>query len=133
MKSSIRRNNCSSLDNFQFGWISDPSISHSIAMETLSTPHLLVLNTTTNVHHLPDDDPLEMTPEAVEMFLERYFLNLKKIHFQSFHFFSKRLQSNCSDLWRRFLHRQNISSNFRVKTINSRYVEGQPSKILMPK
>lgn len=57
-------------DKFQFGWIGNPDLSHSIAMDTLNTPHLLVLNSTTNEHHLPDDDPLEMTPEAVEMFLD---------------------------------------------------------------
>ena len=51
----------------------DPDLSHSIAMDTLSTPHLLVLNSTTNEHHLPDDDPLEMTPEAVEIFLESVY------------------------------------------------------------
>lgn len=57
-------------DNFQFGWIGNPDLSHSIAMDTLNTPHLLVLNSTTNEHHIPDDDPLEMTPESVELFLE---------------------------------------------------------------
>lgn len=57
-------------DKFQFGWIGNPDVSHSIAMEALTTPHLLVLNSTTNEHHIPDDDPLEMTPEAVEIFLE---------------------------------------------------------------
>lgn len=60
-------------ENFQFGWIGNPEVSHTIAMSTLSTPHLLVINSTTNEHHLPDDDPLEMTPEAVEMFLESVF------------------------------------------------------------
>lgn len=60
-------------DKFQFGWIGNPDLSHSIAMDHLNTPHLLVLNSTTNEHHLPDDDPLEMTPEAVEMFLESIY------------------------------------------------------------
>lgn len=55
---------------FQFGWIGNPDIAHSIAMDHLSTPHLLVLNSTTNEHHLPDDDPLQLTPDAIEMFLE---------------------------------------------------------------
>jgi thioredoxin domain-containing protein 10 len=57
-------------DHFQFGWVGNPDLSHSIAMETLNTPHLIVLNSTTNEHHIPDDDPLEMTPEAVEIFLQ---------------------------------------------------------------
>lgn len=60
-------------DNFQFGWIGNPELSHSIAADNLNTPHLLVINSTTNEHHLPDDDPLEMTPESVEMFLETVF------------------------------------------------------------
>lgn len=60
-------------DNFQFGWIGNPDLSHSIAMDTLSTPHLLVINSTTNEHHIPDDDALEMTPQAVEIFLESVF------------------------------------------------------------
>lgn len=57
-------------EKFQFGWIGNPEVSHSIAIAQIQTPHLLVLNTTTNEHHIPDDDPLEMTPEAVEIFLE---------------------------------------------------------------
>lgn len=60
-------------ENFQFGWIGNPDLSHSIAMEHLTTPHLLVINSTTNQHHIPDDDALEMTPQAVEMFLESVF------------------------------------------------------------
>lgn len=60
-------------DHFQFGWVGNPDLSHSIAMSTLNTPHLLVLNSTTNVHHIPDDDPLEMTAEAVEIFLESVY------------------------------------------------------------
>jgi thioredoxin domain-containing protein 10 len=57
-------------EHFQFGWIGNPDISHSIAMDTLQTPHLLVINSSTNVHHIPDDDPLEMTIESIEIFLE---------------------------------------------------------------
>lgn len=60
-------------DNFQFGWIGNPDLSHTILMDTMATPHLLILNSTTNEHHIPDDDPLEMTPEAVEMFLESVY------------------------------------------------------------
>lgn len=55
---------------FQFGWVGSPELAHSIAIDTLPTPHLLVLNSTTNEHHIPDDDPLQMTVEAVRMFLE---------------------------------------------------------------
>lgn len=55
---------------FQFGWIGSPSIAHSIVMDTLPTPHLIVLNSTTNEHHIPDDDPMQLTPEALDIFLE---------------------------------------------------------------
>lgn len=55
---------------FQFGWVGSPELAHSIAMDTLPTPHLLVLNSTTNHHHIPDDDPLQMTVEAVRVFLD---------------------------------------------------------------
>ena len=39
-------------------------------MDHLATPNLIVLNATTSEHHLPDDDPLHLTEEAVHMFLE---------------------------------------------------------------
>jgi thioredoxin domain-containing protein 10 len=55
---------------FQFAWTGTPDFAHSIAMDHLPTPHLLVLNSTTNHHHIPDDDPLAMTPEAIEIFLD---------------------------------------------------------------
>jgi thioredoxin domain-containing protein 10 len=83
-------------EKFQFGWTGNPDLSHSIAMDAISTPHLLVLNSTTNEHHIPDDDPLEMTPEAVEMFLESilsgeakvlggdaYYVRLRRAFFES--------------------------------------------------
>lgn len=55
---------------FQFGWIGSPELAHSIAMDSLPTPHLIVLNSTTNEHHIPDDDPLQLTVEAVRVFLD---------------------------------------------------------------
>lgn len=57
-------------NKFQFGWIGNPELAHSIAMDYLPTPHLIVLNCTTNEHHIPDDDPLQMTIEAIQIFLE---------------------------------------------------------------
>lgn len=55
---------------FQFGWVGTPDLAHSIAMDTLATPHLIVLNASTNEHHIPEDDPLQLTPEAIELFLD---------------------------------------------------------------
>ncbi|XP_017863895.1 PREDICTED: protein disulfide-isomerase TMX3 [Drosophila arizonae] len=57
-------------DKFQFGWIGDPSIAHSIILDQLPTPHLIALNSTTQHHYIPDDDPLQMTPQALHLFLE---------------------------------------------------------------
>lgn len=57
-------------DRFQFGWIGDPDIAHSIVMDTLPTPHLIVVNSTTQHHHIPEDDPLQMTKHSLHMFLE---------------------------------------------------------------
>ncbi|CAH0729822.1 unnamed protein product, partial [Brenthis ino] len=56
---------------FQFGWIGNPELANTIAMSELTVPHLIVLNSTTSHHHIPDDDPVLMTPEAVAMFLEQ--------------------------------------------------------------
>lgn len=58
-------------DRFQFGWMGNPEIANSIAMTDLTVPHLLVINSTTGYHHVPDDDPVLMTPEAVTVFLEQ--------------------------------------------------------------
>lgn len=52
---------------FQIG---DPSIAHSIILDQLPTPHLIALNSTTQHHYIPDDDPLQMTPQALHLFLE---------------------------------------------------------------
>lgn len=51
-------------DRFQFAWTGQPDFAHSILMDNVATPHLLVLNSTTYHHHIPDDDPLAMTSEV---------------------------------------------------------------------
>ncbi|XP_075978910.1 protein disulfide-isomerase TMX3-like [Anticarsia gemmatalis] len=58
-------------DRFQFGWMGSPELANSIAMSELTVPHLIVLNSTTGHHHMPDDDPVLMTPEAVSIFLDQ--------------------------------------------------------------
>lgn len=57
-------------DKFQFGWIGEPSIAHSIILDQLPTPHLIALNSTTQHHYIPDDDPIQMTPQALHLFLD---------------------------------------------------------------
>ncbi|KAG6444841.1 protein disulfide-isomerase TMX3 [Manduca sexta] len=59
--------------SFQFGWMGSPDLANSIAMSELTVPHLIVLNSTTSHHHLPDDDPVLMTPEAVSLFLDQIY------------------------------------------------------------
>lgn len=54
---------------FQFGWIGTPDIAHSIVMDQLATPHLIVLNTSTYEHYIPDDEPERLTADAIELFL----------------------------------------------------------------
>lgn len=54
---------------FQFGWIGTPEIAHSIVMDQLATPHLIVLNTSTYEHYIPDDDPERLTVDAIQLFL----------------------------------------------------------------
>jgi len=40
-------------DNFQFGWTPTAELANSIAMESLSLPHLLVINASSYQHYLP--------------------------------------------------------------------------------
>ncbi|XP_011643356.1 protein disulfide-isomerase TMX3 isoform X1 [Pogonomyrmex barbatus] len=58
-------------DHFQFGWIGSPNLVNSIAMMTLPIPSLLVINTTTNHHHIPEDETEKLTPYVIELFLEQ--------------------------------------------------------------
>jgi len=56
--------------HFQFGWTGSPDLANSVAMETLSLPNLLVINSSTYQHHLPEDLPTFLTPEAIQIFLD---------------------------------------------------------------
>jgi len=56
--------------HFQFGWTGSPDLANSVAMETLSLPNLLVINSSTYQHHLPEDSPTYLTPEAIQIFLD---------------------------------------------------------------
>lgn len=42
-------------------------------MSILPVPHLIVINSTTKHHHIPEDDPTKLTPEAVLIFLEQIY------------------------------------------------------------
>lgn len=56
---------------FQFGWVAQPDLANSIAMQRLSLPSLMIVNSTTNHHHFPEDDPTQLTAEAIVLFLEQ--------------------------------------------------------------
>ncbi|CAH2239311.1 protein disulfide-isomerase TMX3 [Pararge aegeria] len=71
IESIIRSNKQELHRHFQFGWMGNPELANTIAMSELTVPHLIVLNSTTNHHHIPDDDPVLMTPEAVSLFLDQ--------------------------------------------------------------
>lgn len=58
-------------DYFQFGWIASPDLVNSIAMMVLPLPSLIVINTTTNHHHIPEDEIEKLTPHVIELFLEQ--------------------------------------------------------------
>ncbi|XP_050299858.1 protein disulfide-isomerase TMX3 [Anthonomus grandis grandis] len=56
--------------HFQFGWMGNADLANSILMDRLELPYLLVLNSTTYHHHIPEDDPAIMTLDAIEDFLQ---------------------------------------------------------------
>ncbi|KAI4470271.1 protein disulfide-isomerase tmx3 [Holotrichia oblita] len=71
VESVIRKKRDKYHKNFQFGWTGSPELANSIAMSVLPLPYLLVLNSTTHHHHIPEDDPTHLTPEALDIFLEK--------------------------------------------------------------
>ncbi|KAF5303971.1 hypothetical protein FQA39_LY01756 [Lamprigera yunnana] len=73
VESVIRKNREKYHKNFQFGWVGSPELANSIAMTVLPLPYLLVLNSTTNHHHIPEDEPAQLTLEAVDIFLEQIY------------------------------------------------------------
>ncbi|XP_066257777.1 protein disulfide-isomerase TMX3 [Euwallacea similis] len=58
-------------EHFQFGWMGNGDLANSILMDRIALPYLLVLNSSTYHHHVPDDDPAVMSVEAIEDFLEQ--------------------------------------------------------------
>ncbi|XP_058796231.1 protein disulfide-isomerase TMX3 [Phymastichus coffea] len=58
-------------DHFQFGWVGNPELVNSIAMMVLPLPSLIVINSTTNHHYIPEDEPEKLTPHVIELFLDK--------------------------------------------------------------
>ncbi|KAB0796796.1 hypothetical protein PPYR_10857 [Photinus pyralis] len=73
VESVIRKNRDKYHKHFQFGWIGSPELANSIAMTVLPLPYLLVLNSTTNHHHIPEDEPTQLTVDALSIFLEQIY------------------------------------------------------------
>ena len=57
-------------DQFQFGWTGSPDLANSVAMDTLALPSLIVINSTTYQHHLPEEEAAQLTPAQVQVFLD---------------------------------------------------------------
>lgn len=71
VESVIRKKRDKYHKTFQFCWTGSPDLANSIAMAHLPLPYLLVLNSTTNHYHFPEDEPGQLTAEALDLFLER--------------------------------------------------------------
>merc|ERR1712226_664868 len=56
--------------HFQFGWCGSPDLANSVAMDMLSLPHLIVVNSSSYQHFLPNDEPIKMTPEVIVLFID---------------------------------------------------------------
>ncbi|KAJ8951275.1 hypothetical protein NQ318_008178 [Aromia moschata] len=73
VESLIRRKKDKYHKYFQFGWVGSPDIANSIAMQVLPLPSLVVLNSTTGHFHIPEDKPLQMPVDVIDLFLDRVF------------------------------------------------------------
>ncbi|XP_014219999.1 protein disulfide-isomerase TMX3 [Copidosoma floridanum] len=71
VESVIKRKREKYHDHFQFGWIANPDLVNSIAMMVVPLPSLIVINSTTNHHYIPEDEPEKLTPDVIETFLEQ--------------------------------------------------------------
>ncbi|XP_046396387.1 protein disulfide-isomerase TMX3 isoform X1 [Ischnura elegans] len=70
VESVIRENRDRYHETFQFGWVGSPDLANSIAMTVLPLPNLLVINSTTNHHHLPSVEASSLSPESLAAFLD---------------------------------------------------------------
>lgn len=58
-----------------FGWTGSAELANSIAMMTLPTPSLIVINATNYLHHIPEEHMEVLTPETLADFLNRILQN----------------------------------------------------------
>ncbi|XP_065349237.1 protein disulfide-isomerase TMX3 [Cloeon dipterum] len=73
IESVIRENKDKYHRHFQFGWTGSPELANSVAMSVLPLPSLIVINSTTNHHHLPAEHLLGavgLEPETIIHFLD---------------------------------------------------------------
>lgn len=71
VESVIKRKRDKYHEHFQFGWIANDDLVNSIALMEMPKPSLIAVNTTTSHHHIPEDEPRNLTPHVIEIFLER--------------------------------------------------------------
>jgi len=58
-------------EDFVFGWMPQPSLANSIAMQRLEAPSFLVVNSATYQYYLPTVDPADLNGESVVEFLRQ--------------------------------------------------------------
>ncbi|KAL0271501.1 UNVERIFIED_CONTAM: hypothetical protein PYX00_008580 [Menopon gallinae] len=105
VESVVRSNRMRYHKYFQFGWVGSPELANSIAMSVLSLPHLIVVNSTTQHHHFPEDEPSQLTPQALIMFLDQvhnqsapvfggntWWVKLYRLYFEG--------KTSLTDMWR---------------------------------
>lgn len=85
IESMARNNRDKYHKNFQFGWTDNADLANHIAMEVLQLPALMVLNSTTLHHHMPEDDPTQMTEEAIDLFLDKVLSESAPVKNITFH------------------------------------------------
>jgi len=71
VESIILRNKDVYNHHFQFGWVGHPDLANSVAMATLPVPSLIVVNTTSFHHYIPEDEPQHLTHDAIASFLDQ--------------------------------------------------------------
>lgn len=113
--------------SFQFGWIGNPELANSIAMSVMPLPHLLVLNSTTNHHHIPEDEPGQLTPEVLDMFLEQIYN--QSVPVSTFHYYfivlcglkkmvSKYSRKKALIIWQCLIQKGNFEVGFKRKLVH---------------
>lgn len=66
--------------SFLFGWTPHPSVANSLAMQRLPIPGLVVVDSVTYEYYVPDDDPSQLTADAIVTFLGQILDKSAKVY-----------------------------------------------------